>query len=505
MRVVSIVNQKGGCGKTTTAVNLAAVLARGGARVMLVDMDPQSHCAAGLGVPEQGLERTIADAMLADGAQPLLADDYMWEVAQGLRLVPSSVSLAAFEAPTGPLAARFDRDRRLARVLAAWQDDFDWCIIDCPPTIGLLTYNALRASDLVLVPVETGFFSLKGAEKQIETIGAVVRRFGRDIPFRLLPTLYNASRALSRDVVAALSKRFPDALMPVVIGEHDELRDAASYGQSIIEFAPGSAAEADFLALAAWLEANAPESTALRDHVGAPPMVETFRGAAHSMFGANPSANPNANSSANSSEGIGGNPAPNMGVTADERAFFSSANGNTSGITSGAVRGAVLPNARNASAEDIAAMHTDEFSSRTSSTSEPSRASDLVSRLRAFAERSRQTSPIGGGFGVRTSRDGTVVFSQPASARGLFVVGDFNGWNPVATPLMSSADGLRMEAEVELPPGRHAYRIVVDGTEQLDGFNPHRDTAREGMGASLVEVPAAVSATGARSYEGGVR
>jgi chromosome partitioning protein len=488
MRVVSIVNQKGGCGKTTTAVNLAAVLARGGARVMLVDMDPQSHCAAGLGVPEQGLERTIADAMLADGAQPLLADDYMWEVAQGLRLVPSSVSLAAFEAPTGPLAARFDRDRRLARVLAAWQDDFDWCIIDCPPTIGLLTYNALRASDLVMVPVETGFFSLKGAEKQIETIGAVVRRFGRDIPFRLLPTLYNASRPLSRDVVAALGKRFPDALMPVVIGEHEELRDAASYGQSIIEFAPGSAAEADFLALAAWLETNAPESTALRDHVGAPPVVETFRDSAREMFGGNSNLNPS------------GNAASHAGVTADERAFFSTASSSTGGVA--------LPGTHAVSTSEVGALRADDVSSRATTNGGPSRASDLVSRLRALAERSRQTSPIGAGFGVRTSRDGLVVFSQPASARGLFVVGDFNGWNPVATPLMASADGLRMEAEVELPPGRHAYRIVVDGTEQLDSFNPHRDAAREGIGASLVEVPASVSVAGARSYgsvEGGVR
>lgn len=448
---------------------------------MLVDMDPQSHCAAGLGVPEQGLERTIADAMLADGAQPLVAEDYMWEVAQGLRLVPSSVALAAFEAPTGPLAARFDRDRRLARVLAAWQDDFDWCIIDCPPTIGLLTYNALRASDLVMVPVETGFFSLKGAEKQIETIGAVVRRFGRDIPFRLLPTLYNASRALSRDVVAALGKRFPDALMPVVIGEHEELRDAASYGQSIIEFAPGSAAEADFLALAAWLEANAPASTALRDHAGAPPIVETFRETTRDMLGGH------ANGYAPS----------NAGVTADERAFFAS-----SLSTRG---GDVASGANPTPTADETAAGNGEALSRAGTNNGLSRASDLVSRLRALAERSRQGSPMGAGFGVRTTRDGQVVFSQPASARGLFVVGDFNGWNPIATPLMASADGLRMEAEVELPPGRHAYRIVVDGTEQLDGFNPHRDSAREGLGASLVEVPASVSVGSARSYEGGVR
>ena len=217
MRVLAIVNQKGGCGKTTTAVNLAAVLARDGARTLLVDMDPQSHCAAGLGVPDLTLERTIGDAMLADHATPPIPDEYLLEVGRNLRLAPSNVGLAALEAPNGPLAQRYDRDRRLARVLAQWQDEFDWCVIDCPPTIGLLTYNALRASDLVLIPVETGFFSLKGAEKQIRTIESIVARFGRDIPFRLLPTLMNESRALSRDVVAALARRFPEALLPVAI------------------------------------------------------------------------------------------------------------------------------------------------------------------------------------------------------------------------------------------------------------------------------------------------
>jgi len=451
MRVVSIVNQKGGCGKTTTAVNLAAVLARGGNRVLLVDMDPQSHCAAGLGVPEQTLERTIADAMLADHARPPRVDEYVWEVSHGLRLLPSSVTLASLEASNGPLAARFDRDRRLVRVLAAWQDDFDWCVIDCPPTIGLLTYNALRASDLVIVPVETGFFSLKGAEKQIETIGAVVRRFGRDIPFRLLPTLYNASRALSRDVVVALERRFPEALLPVVVREHEELRDAASYGQSIIEFAPGSAAESDFVALAEWLVANAPAATALAEHVGMPaPAIETFGDAVRDMLAG-------------------------RGVSATERAVLSG------GPLADAIEGDGANQGANA------------------------RASDLVSRLRALADRSRQQSPMGGGFGVRLTRDGTIVFSQPAGAHAIFVVGDFNGWNPIATPLMASSDGLRMEAVVELPPGRHAYRIVVDGVEQVDAFNPHRDTEREGSGSSLVEVPSSAVTTAAYAAEGGAR
>jgi chromosome partitioning protein len=407
MRVVSILNQKGGCGKTTTAINLAAVLARDGVRTLLVDMDPQSHCAAGLGVPEQGIERTIADAMLLDEAASLGSEHFVWEVARNLRLAPSSVALAALEAPNGPLAARLDRDRRLARALAAWRDEFDWCVIDCPPTIGLLTFNALRAADLVLVPVETGYFSLKGAERQIQTIQSVVARFGREIPFRLLPTLVNDRRPLSRDVVAALEKRFPESMLPLVIREHDELRDAASFGQAITEFAPDSEAEREFAGLARWLVANGPSAKAL-DHVAGaqPPTIEILASAA---------------------------PAP------------------------------------------------------TEADAPRDRAGDLTSRLGALSR--AKSGAHGSGFGVRATREGIVVFTQPCSPRSVSVVGDFNDWNPDATPLAPSRDGARLEAVVVLPAGRHAYRIVTDGEESLDEFNAHRGSTAEGDEANLVEVP----------------
>lgn len=427
MRVIAIVNQKGGCGKTTTAVNLAAVLARDGGRTLLVDMDPQSHCAAGLGVPDQTLDRTIGDAMLADHDGPPEMDDFLWEVGRNLKLAPSSVALAALEAPNGPLAARHDRDRRLGRVLAAWRDGFDWCIIDCPPTIGLLTFNALRASDLVVVPVETGYFSLKGAERQIETIEAVVRRFGRDIPFRLLPTLVNESRALSRDVVAALAKRFPEALLPFCVREHEELRDAASYGQAITEFAPGSEAERDFDALAQWLGEQILEGRALADFGGFdPPLIETFQ--------------PNP-----------GEPRPVPGRFSDGAEFL-------------AQPGAPAP----------VPVHD--------------RSTELAARLRGLNDRARSV-PTGGGFGVRATREGIVLFMQPLSARETSVVGDFNGWNPGATPLRPSADGTRLEAVVDLPPGRHAYRIVVDGEQTLDEFNLHRMEPIGELGMNLIEVP----------------
>jgi len=455
MRVVAIVNQKGGCGKTTTAVNLAAVFARDGVRTLLVDMDPQSHCAAGLGVPDQRIERTIADAMVADHSQALRPEEYLWEVGRNLHLAPSNVNLSLLEAPNGPLAQRFDRDRRLARVLGAWQDRFDWCVIDCPPTIGLLTFNALRTADLVLIPVETGFFSLKGAEKQIQTIDAVVSRFGREIAYRLLPTMVNERRALSRDVVEALGRRFPEALLPFSIREHEELRDAASYGQSITEFAPGSAADADFSMLATWLRGNAPLRRVLEQYgsesslggVAPTPQIETFTPSAIS---------------------------PAMH----------------------AVSAVEAPTAHHAHQAHHAhhAHHSDQqdavqqaLQQVQSPSAGADRTADLVSRVRAMTDKARQVSTVGGGFGPRAQRDGVVVFSLPFSRHATSVVGDFNQWDPNATPFIESADQRRLEATVLLSAGTHAYRIVVNGEEVLDGFNELRD---ESIHANLVVVPA---------------
>lgn len=252
MRITAIVNQKGGCGKTTTAINLASVLARGGARTLLVDMDPQSHCALGLGIPESSVEVGLSQA-LAD-PDGIVIDSLLWEVARNLKLAPSTVELAAFEATT-PGA---DRDRRLERLLARVREDFDWCVIDCPPTIGLLTFNALRACDETIVPVETGFFALRGAERQVATVHAVASRLGRDVPLHLLPSMHREGTKVAHEVLAALERRFGGAVIPVVVREHEVLREAASFGQAIPEFAPQSAAHEDFRRLAEWLRQHAP-------------------------------------------------------------------------------------------------------------------------------------------------------------------------------------------------------------------------------------------------------
>ena len=253
MRTVAIVNQKGGCGKTTTSINLAATLAARGLRTLLVDLDPQGHCAAGLGVPEDRIETGIAEALLAEPVGGENPERMLWEVARNLRLAPSTLSLAGLEAARGGLAAVADRDARLAKLLDRLADRFDWCIVDCPPTIGLLTFNALRAADEALVPVETGYFALKGSERQVAAIEAMAARLGRPLPLHILPTLHRPEAKLAADLHAAIQRRHGAATLPVSIREHESLREAAGFGQPITEYAPGSEACADFVRLAEWL------------------------------------------------------------------------------------------------------------------------------------------------------------------------------------------------------------------------------------------------------------
>ncbi len=253
MRTFAIVNQKGGCGKTTTSINVAAVYARRGLRTLLVDMDPQSHCAAGLGVPEEQIEKHIGEAMISSHDETLDKHDYLWEITRNLHLAPSTMMLSALEAPGGGLQTMPDRDRRLESLLHLWGKDFDRCVIDCPPNIGLLTYNSLRAATEALIPVETGYFSLGGARRQRKTIDALIARIGKPLPCRIIPSIHRPS-PLARKLLRSLQESFAPEVAPTVIRDHETLREAACFGQPVINFAPGSEAERDFEALVSWLE-----------------------------------------------------------------------------------------------------------------------------------------------------------------------------------------------------------------------------------------------------------
>ncbi|HEV8293115.1 MAG TPA: AAA family ATPase, partial [Tepidisphaeraceae bacterium] len=211
MRTLAIINQKGGCGKTTTSINLAACLARLGHKTLLVDMDPQGHCGVGLAVPEEQIERTIYDALIEerDGKVCSIAQ-IVWQIASDFDLAPSNIQLAAFEQV---FAGRPGREDRLLRALQQVKETYSWCIIDCPPSVGLITFNALRACDEVIVPVETGFFSLHGLTKMMETLEVLRDKCNNEIQVRVLPTQYDTRTKLGREVLSELRSKFRDYLM----------------------------------------------------------------------------------------------------------------------------------------------------------------------------------------------------------------------------------------------------------------------------------------------------
>ena len=218
MRIIAIVNQKGGCGKTTTAINLAALAARRGRRTLLVDMDPQSHCAAGLGIPEDAIEGGTTAVMRGEceGVDP---EEVCWEVGHRFQVLPSTIMLSAVEASAHD--ASIDMQCRLEQFLGRARDSFDCCYIDCPPALGILTFSSLRAATEALIPVETGYFSLRGAQRQVGHHRSVGATTG--------PHLATMDRADdSRPCVSSGSANFgnPDpAIRPVVgAGGHSVAR-----------------------------------------------------------------------------------------------------------------------------------------------------------------------------------------------------------------------------------------------------------------------------------------
>src|SRR5881392_3115285 len=256
MRTIAIINQKGGCGKTTTSINLAACMARLGQKTVLVDMDPQGHCGVGLAVPEDQIERTVYDTLLEESdGKPCRISEIVWQIATDFDLAPSNIKLAAFEQV---FAGRTGREDRLTKALETVRSTYQWAIVDCPPSVGLITFNALRACDEVIVPVETGFFSLHGLTKMMETLELMKERCSKEILIRILPTLYDTRTKLAREVLSELRTKFREYLMESTVNFNTKLKEAASFGQPITEYDPGSRGYKDFVNLARELMGHRP-------------------------------------------------------------------------------------------------------------------------------------------------------------------------------------------------------------------------------------------------------
>jgi chromosome partitioning protein len=257
MRTIAIANQKGGCGKTTIAINLSACLARLGKRTLLVDMDPQGHCGVGLAVAEEQVERSIYDVLV--GQPPPELASIVWQIGSHFELAPSKSVLARVEQELAGAPDRFDR---LSRALSDVADRYDFCVLDCPPSIGLLTGNAVHAAVEVIVPVDTGYFALYGLTRQVDAIARHRQETGREMVIHILPNLYDVRTKHAREVLGELRKKFGDMVFNTQINFNTKLREATSYGQPIAEYAPSSPGHRDFTRLANELVAAGPADLA---------------------------------------------------------------------------------------------------------------------------------------------------------------------------------------------------------------------------------------------------
>jgi chromosome partitioning protein len=243
MHIIAVVNQKGGCGKTTTAINLSAVLGQQDVRVLLIDMDPQGHASLGLGV---------AGAELAGLYELLKGDHRLDEVIQsgvtrGVDLIPGNISLAAAE---HLLAEQPDRDRQLARHLAMIGGRYDCVVLDCPPALGLLSVNALRAADRVLIPVEPSLYSLDGIERLRETIHLLAGQYGVQPLVTLLANMFDTRTRIARNMFEMLESQLSVDLCASRIRNSVCVREAACHGAPLIDYAPRAAVTGDFRELA---------------------------------------------------------------------------------------------------------------------------------------------------------------------------------------------------------------------------------------------------------------
>lgn len=249
MRTIAVVNQKGGCGKTTISINLACALAHAGFKTLLVDMDPQSHCAVGLAVPEEQIEQSICDVLISPSrGDGLAVKEVVWEIADNFDLAPASIDLAAFEQQMAGIA---ERENCLKFVLEKLDGQYEFVVIDCPPAVGLLTFNALRAATDVIVPVETGYFSLHGLSRQLDTLNMLCKRCSQQISVKVLASMYDIRTKMGREILADLRKKFSDKMFTTVVNFNTKLKEAASLGQPISEYDPASKGFKDFQALAA--------------------------------------------------------------------------------------------------------------------------------------------------------------------------------------------------------------------------------------------------------------
>ncbi len=244
MRTIAVVNQKGGCGKTITSINLSAFLALAGRRVLLVDMDPQGHSTLGLSVGEVAPTRTMYDVFrVKTGGPEITLAEIIRSVSDNLDLAPADILLSTIPET---LAGAPGRENVLAWAFAPLADRYDYIIVDCPPSVGILTFNALKACTEAVIPMDPSFFSLQGIGKLLETFEMLEKATGHRITARVLVTLYPGRSPFVKAVVEEVHRHLPGRYFETMVRYSVKLAEAASHGVPITRYAKESAGFEDY-------------------------------------------------------------------------------------------------------------------------------------------------------------------------------------------------------------------------------------------------------------------
>ncbi|BAQ57845.1 ParA family protein [Lactobacillus acetotolerans] len=233
--VISVANQKGGVGKTTTTINLSASIANRGYRVLIVDIDPQGNATSGLGIEKSSIKQDIYNVLIDEIP---LKDTILHTSTKRLDLVPATINLSGAETE---LISMMARETRLKSALDAVSNDYDFIFIDCPPSLGQLSINAFTASDSILIPVQSEYYAMEGLSQLLNTIRLVQKHFNKDLGVEgVLLTMLDSRTNLGAEVVKEVQSYFDKKVYKTIIPRITKLAEAPSYGQPITEYAPNS-------------------------------------------------------------------------------------------------------------------------------------------------------------------------------------------------------------------------------------------------------------------------
>ncbi len=434
MRTIAVVNQKGGCGKTTVSINLASALAQANKRVLLVDMDPQSHCAVGLAVPEEQIEQSIYDVLISKSRnEPIRLSEILWQISDHLELAPASIDLSAFEQQ---MAGVPDRECCLKNVLDEISDSYDYVVVDCPPAVGLLTFNALRTATDVIVPVETGYFALHGLSKQLETLSILCKRCRQQVNVKVLASMYDIRTKMAREILAELRTHFSDRMLKTVVNFNTKIKEAASFGQPINEYDPASKGQQDFQMLAEEIMGTEARQDSRQ-------LVNTLADQLDAI-------------SSTANELLDEAVQQDMEIQLDSNFDI---------------------------AEPKEALEQIEPFAEAVMTKQQPESEAKIKDIEPDIE-----AKLSDYYGVSQTQDAIMFVSLYPRANTVQIAGDFNNWQPQETPMERVGDSGVWQAKLNLGNGLYRYRLVVDGQWQQDPYNERTEMNPFGELNSLIEV-----------------